>query len=124
MLEGTDSPEQRRAARRARRWRRRARIAAPFLAVPVMLGLLILSVDLIEYHPTGRTDRTDVPTRPAASAPRATRVETMALAPESLLSVSVVDSVHREASQPFEASQPQATIPRWPSESSSLTTTP
>lgn len=124
MLEGTDSPEERRAARRARRWQRRARIAAPFLAVPVMLGLLILSVDLIEYHPTGRTDRTDAPTRPAASTRRATHVETMGVAQESVLSVSVVDSAHRDASPPFASPQPEAAIPGWPSESSSLTTTP
>jgi hypothetical protein len=33
------------------RWRRRARIVAPFAALPLLLGTLLLSVDIIEYSP-------------------------------------------------------------------------
>jgi len=50
--DGTDSLEDRLAKRRVRRWKRRARIAGPFLAIPAMLGLLVLSVGVIEYQPT------------------------------------------------------------------------
>ena len=46
-----ESPEERMERRRTRRWKRRARIAGPFLGVTMMLGALTLSVDLIEYQP-------------------------------------------------------------------------
>ncbi len=44
--------EHRLARRRARRWKRRARIAGPFLGLPLLFGTLALSVDLITYTPT------------------------------------------------------------------------
>jgi len=106
MLEGTDSPEQRRASRRARRWRRRAGIAAPFLAVPVILGLLVLSVDLIEYHPTARPDRTDAGARLAAAPARTAQEDSLELAPESVLAVSVVDPTPPEAGRGAESTAP------------------
>jgi hypothetical protein len=43
--------EHRSQRRLVRRWKRRLRIAAPFLSVPLLLGMLVLSVDLIEYRP-------------------------------------------------------------------------
>ena len=51
MLDVHESPDQRMQRRRARRWKRRARIAGPFLGVPLLLGTLVLSIDLIEYQP-------------------------------------------------------------------------
>lgn len=53
MLDTHESNDDRLARRRARRWNRRARIFAPFLAVPAMLGVLLLSVNLIEHRPDG-----------------------------------------------------------------------
>jgi hypothetical protein len=46
-----ESPDERMLRRRARRWKRRARIAGPFLSVPILIATLALSVDLIEYQP-------------------------------------------------------------------------
>lgn len=43
------SPEERKQRRRSRRQKRRARLAGPFLGIPLLLGTLMLSVDLIEY---------------------------------------------------------------------------
>ena len=37
--------------RRWRRWKRRARILAPFAALPLLLVTLMLSVDMVEYRP-------------------------------------------------------------------------
>lgn len=57
-----ESPDERHARRRARRWKRRIRIAAPFLGIPLLLLALSLSVDLIEYQPAEEPDRlTDRP---------------------------------------------------------------
>lgn len=73
MTETHESPEERLQRRRARRWKRRARIAGPFLGLPLLLGTLALSVDLITYSPApAREKLTDRPlpkvekTRPAA----------------------------------------------------------
>lgn len=95
MFEGTDSPEDRLALRRTRRWRRRARIVAPFMTVPVMLGLLVLSVDLIEYQPASRPDRPNERPRAAAPAtPTAAAVGggAIGLGHEAALSVSVIEA--------------------------------
>ena len=46
-----ESPDQRMQRRRARRWKRRARIVGPLLSIPLLLATLVLSVDLIEYQP-------------------------------------------------------------------------
>jgi hypothetical protein len=46
-----ESPDQRMQRRRARRWKRRARIVGPLLSIPLLLATLALSVDLIEYQP-------------------------------------------------------------------------
>ena len=43
------SPEERKQRRRSRRRKRSARLAGPFLGIPLLLGTLMLSVDLIEY---------------------------------------------------------------------------
>ena len=52
MNEAPEYPGHRLARRRARRWKRRARIAVPFLGLPLLFGTLALSVDLITYTPT------------------------------------------------------------------------
>ena len=43
------SPAERKQRRRSRRRKRSARTAGPFLGIPLLLGTLMLSVDLIEY---------------------------------------------------------------------------
>lgn len=50
-MDKTNRLEQRIANRRKRRWKRRARIAAPFLAIPILVAALVLSVGIIEYAP-------------------------------------------------------------------------
>ena len=95
MIEGTDSPNDRMALRRTRRWRRRARIVVPFLTVPVILGLLVLSVDLIEYQPASRADRPNEPPRAAAPAtPTAPSLGggAIGLGHEAALCVSVIEA--------------------------------
>ena len=63
-----ESPEERMERRRTRRWKRRARIAGPFLGVTMMLGALTLSVDLIEYQPQEPQQRlTDRPIRDSSN---------------------------------------------------------
>lgn len=53
----TESLEERMQRRRARRWKRRARIVGPFLGVLLLVGMLALSVDIIEYQPQTPRDR-------------------------------------------------------------------
>lgn len=79
----------RNARRRLRRWRRRAQVVAPLLAVPAMLGLLILSVDLIEYQPSAsaRAASTSATARFEKTGEQALVVE-----PQTVSSLSVVDS--------------------------------
>ncbi len=57
MSTGPNTPEQRQHRRRIRRIKRRLRIFGPFLAVPILLATLALSVDLVEYQPTEEPDR-------------------------------------------------------------------
>jgi len=57
--------------RLVRRWKRRLRIAAPFLSVPLLLGMLVLSVDLIEYRPEEPPQRrVDRPSQPEPESER------------------------------------------------------
>ena len=57
MQDTPDTPDERLQRRRVRRWKRRARILGPFLAVPLLLVTLSLSVDLVEYQPHEESDR-------------------------------------------------------------------
>jgi hypothetical protein len=50
-MDKTSRLEQRIANRRKRRWKRRARIAAPFLTIPALVATLMLSVGIVEYQP-------------------------------------------------------------------------
>ncbi|MEZ4281696.1 MAG: hypothetical protein R3F21_18995 [Myxococcota bacterium] len=119
MLDSMDSQDDRRARRLARRWQRRTRIAAPFLVVPAMLGLLVLSVDLIEYRPSREAERASAPARPArAQSPAPTPdadglSRPMAHAPEAALSVSVVGDpiASAQPTPPPAASSPG--LPAW-----------
>ncbi len=92
MLDSTDSLDERLARRRARRWQRRARIAGPFLAVPAMLGLLVLSVDLIEYRPAARSDGPLARTRAASPVKPGPARDALIQAPVAALAVSVVEA--------------------------------
>ncbi len=53
--------EERLQNRRRRRWNRRARILAPFLALPLLLATLLISVDIVEYRPEGPDTKPTVP---------------------------------------------------------------
>jgi len=67
-------PEHRSQHRLVRRWRRRLRIAAPFLSLPLLLGMLVLSVDLIEYRPEEPPERLSerpIPPSPQPKSPAA-----------------------------------------------------
>jgi hypothetical protein len=98
-LDATDSLDERIARRRAGRLHRRMRIAGPFLALPAILLLLILSIGLIEYQPAKRSERPSAPTLPAAppaDAPAAGSTASpdgVAGAERGVSSVSVVSSV-------------------------------
>lgn len=51
------TPDEKLHRRRVRRWKRRARIAGPFIGITILLAALSLSVDLIEYQPRKTADR-------------------------------------------------------------------
>lgn len=115
MLDAADSQDDRLAMRRARRWRRRGRIAGPLLAVPVVLGLLLLSVDLIEYQPSTHIDPRQASTPDAAPVtPNRSAADPfeMALAPESTSSVAIAASPLSEAIGPIGSSAPAPAIDR------------
>jgi hypothetical protein len=57
MDDRPETPDERQQRRRVRRWKRRARIVAPFLGVPILLAALALSVDFIEYRPQPKPER-------------------------------------------------------------------
>ena len=95
---GIDSLIERVGRRRVRRWSRRARIAAPFLVVPAILGLLILSVDLIEYQPQKSPRAASSPTAPVATRHAAARPEAVFVEPQGVSSISVVESPLSSAS--------------------------
>lgn len=61
-MDPTKRLEDRIANKRRRRWRRRVRIATPFLMLPILIGALVLSVGIIEYAPKKPTPKlTDKP---------------------------------------------------------------
>lgn len=45
--------------RLGRRWKRRLRLVAPFMSLPLLIAVLILSVDLIEYRPEEKPSSPD-----------------------------------------------------------------
>ncbi|HPG24691.1 MAG: hypothetical protein H6748_11880 [Spirochaetaceae bacterium] len=95
-MEDHDSPEARRARRRARRWKRRARIAGPLLALPLVLGALALSIDLVEYRPAEPPERLSdrpMPSQVAEPQPDAAKVErARTLSSASVMSASGLHS--------------------------------
>lgn len=61
-IDTSRSPEERQKRRRIRRLKRNARMAGPFLGLPLLVGTLALSVDLITYTPTPKSaDFADIP---------------------------------------------------------------
>ncbi len=75
MNDVPESPEQRMQRRRARRWKRRARIAGPLLGLPLLVATLALSVDLITYSPvTPQKKLTDRPLPEATRERSSTRI--------------------------------------------------
>jgi hypothetical protein len=117
MLDSTESQADRLARRRARRWQRRARIAGPFLVVPAMLGLLVLSVDLIEYQPAEPAEPAQMRSPAKTAARPGPERETMMQAPEAALSVSVVEAPMPAGMGRTETAQRGASLPAWVGES-------
>jgi hypothetical protein len=91
------SPGQRSQHRRSRRWQRRARIAGPFLGIPLLFATLALSVDLIESQPAPAKPRLNRPFPAAltenrqnkpnalhASAPTASVIASLNQSPRSI----------------------------------------
>ena len=75
MHDVTKSPEQRMQRRRARRWKRRARVVGPLLGLPLLVATLALSVELITYSPvTPYKKLTDRPLPEATHERSSTRV--------------------------------------------------
>lgn len=73
-MEHSDRLEERIKNRRARRWKRRARIIGPFLAIPLLFATLVLSIDLIEYErvePEATTPKVTARKLDASAAPTA-----------------------------------------------------
>ena len=68
MQDLPETPDERAQRRRVRRWKRRARILAPFLGLPILLAALALSVDMIEYVPQPPPDK--LADRPIHLAPK------------------------------------------------------
>lgn len=61
-MDQTTRLEKRIRNRRMRRWRRRLRIAVPFMTLPLLVAALVLSVGIIEYNPKEPPERlTDRP---------------------------------------------------------------
>jgi hypothetical protein len=57
MQSVADSSEEKLHRRRVRQWKRRARIAGPFIGITLLIAALSLSVGLIEYQPRENPDR-------------------------------------------------------------------
>jgi hypothetical protein len=89
-VDRSESPEERAQRRRARRWMRRARMAAPFLGVSAVLATLALSIDLIEYQPEPPTERRTNRPIPGPVHDRGTRLP--APTPSTLSAASVLGS--------------------------------
>jgi hypothetical protein len=95
-----ESPEERMQRRRARRWKRRARIVAPFLGVSALLATLAISVDLIEYQPQPAKKRlSDRPLPAAVTEPRAAQAIPLRA---SVSTASVVTPEPLVGSQPLD----------------------
>lgn len=93
-----ESPEERMQRRRARRWKRRARMAGPFLGLPVLLGSLALSVDLIEYEPQSPSNR--LADRPLSiEEPETTRTNPIPME-RSVSSASIVSPIPTPTQNP------------------------
>lgn len=87
MIENPDTPEERRERRRLRRWKRRGRILAPFLGVPLLLLTLSLSVDLVEYQPHEESKRVAdqrIKTRQHTKSQKPTRPSTRPVLSEAI----------------------------------------
>ena len=90
-----ESSEERMQRRRARRWKRRARMAGPFLGIPLLLGTLSLSVDLIEYDPQPEGER--LADRPIPEAVVEKARERKASSGRSVSTASIVEVPRKSA---------------------------
>lgn len=122
MPDSTDQQDDRQRHRRARRWRRRARIAGPFLVVPAMLAVLLLLVDLIEYRPAAKSRTTTVGTRPTTAAKPSPSRDAMIHDPEAALSVSVFEASVPTTRGTFEPAPVSPGLTTWVAESAGAAT--
>ena len=116
MTEKHESPEERLQRRRVRRWKRRARIAGPFLGLPLLVGTLALSVDLITYSPApAREKLADRPlpevakSNPSVRVPMPSTVMSAAapvVAPEAPASRFDLDLAFEQEVEPATAPKP------------------
>lgn len=109
--------------RRARRWKRRARMAGPFLAIPLLLGALMLSVNMIEYDPQPERHRLsdrpvavvekqqERPIHPKASAQSSSVASPTPAERDSALDVSLAGDTPLVGGPQFAAPMPHYTLP-------------
>jgi len=91
LQSSTRTPEEKLARRRARRWKRRARIAGPFIGVSILFAALSLSVGLIEYEPMTDPNRLSDQPIHLEAAPQVERVgQRVSLTADSFTSVNSV----------------------------------
>jgi hypothetical protein len=92
-----------------RRWKRRARIVAPFLGVPILLAALALSVDFIEYRPQPKRERlSDQPIRiePDRVRPSVSHMPVAPVAPMQDPHTATSDVVGVEGADDFDVMLP------------------
>jgi hypothetical protein len=102
------SPEERRSLQGARRWKRRARIAAPFLSLPPLVAVLMFSVDLVECRPVEPRERlVDRPImRLAPSAQRSNRSPIVSVSSVPVTSTPSVAITRAPRAEALEATSP------------------
>ena len=80
MRENLEFTDDRARRRRIRRLKRYARLVGPFLAIPLLVAALSLSVDLIEYQ-SQPSDQDHLLDRPIRHLPRPNAARSAALTP-------------------------------------------
>jgi hypothetical protein len=109
MRDRPETPDERQQRRRVRRWKRRARIVAPFLGVPILLAALALSVDFIEYRPQPKRERlSDQPIRiePDRVRPSVSHMPVAPVAPMQDPHTATSDVVGVEGADDFDVMLP------------------
>lgn len=88
----SETPTENLQRRRARRWKRRARIVGPLVGVPLLLATLVLSVDAVEHRPQKAQDR--LVDRPITLPPEQSNVQSQRARMEPTTNPSRLDPSH------------------------------